>query len=152
MRFHLNGYAYHILCICLVYEMYIHCIYSWHTLYIPSIIPAYTKYIFCTCTVQNMHTQSIYSTQYILHRELIILCFTWLGTRQMAEFFCFQFLKIQNFLFSGFRGTHCPPALPICICIIWWGSTTIDDAYDILCICCVYTTHKLTENTLIYQL
>ncbi len=26
VRFNFNGYAYHILCICLVYEMYIHCI------------------------------------------------------------------------------------------------------------------------------
>ncbi len=26
VRFHFNGYTYHILCICSVYEMYIHCI------------------------------------------------------------------------------------------------------------------------------
>ncbi len=26
VRFHLNRYAYHILCICLVYEMYLHCV------------------------------------------------------------------------------------------------------------------------------
>jgi hypothetical protein len=47
--------------------------------------------------------------------------------------------------FQGFCGTHCQPAPPICICIIWRGSTSMDDAYDILCICRVYTIHILTK-------
>ncbi len=55
VRFHFNGYAYHILCICLVYEMYINCI----------------SYVY-----GNDRTGIYTPIQYILHRELIILCFT----------------------------------------------------------------------------
>jgi hypothetical protein len=128
VRFHFNGYAFHIICICLVYEMYIH------------------LYIICngngrTC-ILRVYTP--YSISCIANWSF--LCFTWLGSRHMAYFFCFQFSKKSDFFsFSGFRGTHRPPAPRIFICVIRWGSTTMDDAFDILCICCVYTIHILTE-------
>ncbi len=57
--------------------------------------------------------------------------------------------KIQNFflfqVFVALNVTHSPTAPPICICVIRWGSASMDDAYDILCICCVYTIHILTK-------
>ena len=48
VRFHFNGYAYHILCICLVYDMYIHCISYVYVNDITGILRVYTPYsMFC---------------------------------------------------------------------------------------------------------
>jgi hypothetical protein len=94
---------------------------------------------------------------YVLHRELIIskLYMTWCQTHDRI-FFVLNFRIFQDFVpFSGFRGPHCPPALPMCICASRWGSTSMDmlkifwyanyNIFDMSCICCVYTRHILTK-------
>ncbi len=44
VRFHFNGQAYHILCICLVYEMYLHCTSHVHGNDRTGILRVYTPY------------------------------------------------------------------------------------------------------------
>ena len=82
MRFHFNGYAYDILCICLVYQMYIQCI----------------SYVYANDRTGMLSLYTPYSISCI--ENWSFLCFTWLSARHMAEFFCFQFSNLFCLRFS----------------------------------------------------
>ena len=66
VRFHFNGYAYHILCICLVYQMYIQCISYVNVNDRTGILTVYTPY-----SISCIENGSF-------------LCFAWLGARHMG--------------------------------------------------------------------
>jgi hypothetical protein len=123
--------------------MYIHCICM---VYIHCICMVYTMNILWICRCQtypfdipSLYLMGLFHTFFYNDMPMIYQVHS-------LNVFCFQFSKKSEFFsFSGFRGTHHPPAQPICICVIRWGSTSMDDAYDILCLCCVYTIHILTK-------